>query len=490
MNFLPELALSAGLLALFVLCLGDDRARWARRVAGLTALGVVVAAAATLGREGLLFDRAYRVDLFSQLLKLVLGAGYGAWVLLSDALPDVRPDVRAEFYLFATVCVAGLVTLVSCVDLVALVVALELSSFPLYALVAMRREAEGRRAQMEAAMKYMVFGITATGILLFGMSYLVGFTGTTSLLEMPGRLEPWLDEPLVWVALVLTWGGLFYKLAVFPFHFWTPDVYQGAAHEVAALVATLPKLGAAAVLVRLTALTSPDSHALVVLLTALAVASMLYGNLIALWQTDVKRLLGFSGIAQAGYAVAALVAWNEAGYAAALYYLTGYVFMVLACFVVVCRVSTDGANLAVHELAGLHRRAPLLMVTLLAGVFALAGVPPFVGFMGKLAILKAIWAQGHVWLAIALVINSAIAAYYYLVLVREACFRDAEALVPLPLSPATKGLCLGLIVVTVGLGVAPGRVFQSLSDGVVATLGARPAVPSLVGPSAPGAPNP
>lgn len=486
MSFLPELVLSAGLLTLFVLSLGDEQVRWARRVAGWTALGLVMASGATLGREALLFDGAYRVDLFSQILKLILGLGYGAWVVLSDAVSDVRPDVRTEFYLFATVCVAGLVTLVSCVDLVALVVALELSSFPLYALVAMRREMEGRRAQMEAAIKYMVFGITATGVMLFGMSYLFGLTGTTSLREMPGRLEPWLNEPLVWVALVLTWGGLFYKLAVFPFHFWTPDVYQGAAHEVAALIASLPKLGAMAVLVRLTALATTESRAPVVLLTGLAMASMLYGNLIALWQTDVKRLLGFSGIAQAGYAVAALVAWNEAGYAAALYYLAGYVFMVLACFVVVCRVASDGANLAVHELAGLHRRAPLLMVTLLAGVFALAGVPPFVGFMGKFAILKAIWAQGHVWLALALVINSAIAAYYYLVLVREACFREPAGWAPLSLSPATRGLCVGLIVVIVGLGVAPGRVFQGLSDGVVAALGARTGGPTLVGPAGSG----
>lgn len=484
MSFLPELVLSAGLLALFVVCLGEGRTRQARQVAGGTAILFVGAVLLTFHREALLFDGTYRVDLFTQVLKLVLGLGYGAVVLLSDALPDVRPDVRPEFHLFTAVCVAGLVTLVSCVDLVALVVALELSSFPLYALVAMRQEAEQRRMQMEAAMKYMIFGITATGVMLFGMSYLFGLTGTTSLLEMPGRLEPWLGRPLVWVALALTWAGLFYKLAVFPFHFWTPDVYQGAAHEVAGLVASLPKLGAAAVLVRLTALAMPESQVLVGLLTALAVASMFYGNLIALWQTDVKRLLGFSGIAHAGYAVAALVALNEAGYTAALYYMAGYLFMVLACFVVVCGVATDGANVSLADLAGLHRRAPLLMVTLLVGVFALAGVPPFVGFMGKLAILKALWAREQVLLALVLVINSAIAAYYYLVLVREACFREVAEGAPLRLSLGTKALCIGLIGVIVGLGVAPGGVLQAFSDGVVAVLKPAAEIPGWAGPQA------
>ena len=248
--------------------------------------------------------------------------------------------------------------LVSSIELITLTVALELTSFPLYFLVAMRRERHGQRVQMESAIKYMVFGITATGVMLFGMSYLFGLTGTTSLPLIMARLQPVAHSPVAMVGLALTFVGLLYKQAVFPFHFWTPDVYQGAANETTSFIASMPKIGAMAVLVRLVSLATPDNRPLALLLTCLAVGSMFYGNLIALMQKDLKRLLAFSGIAHAGYALIGFVALDEAGYTAALYYIVAYFFMVLACFVVICRVSKDGVNATVEDLAGLHQGRP------------------------------------------------------------------------------------------------------------------------------------
>jgi len=393
-----------------------------------------------------------------------LGIGFLLLALLSGDLPDIRDDVKPEYFLFLTLSVAGLTLLVSSIDLITLVVALELASFPLYVLVAMRREREGQRVQMESAIKYIVFGITATGIMLFGMSYLFGVTGTTSLPLMMQRLPPVLHTPLVMAGLGLTFAGLFYKLAVFPFHFWTPDVYQGASNETTSVVASLPKLGAAAVLVRLVGLAAPEHRVIALLLTCLAVASMFYGNLIALMQKDLKRLLGFSGIAHAGYALIGLVALDQAGFTAALYYMVCYLFMVLACFVVVCRVSPDGTNVALADLAGLHRRSPLLAVTLLVGVFGLAGVPPFAGFTGKFALLKAALAKGHLALVLLAVVNSALAIYYYLVIVREACFREADQRPPVSLGWPTRGVCLGLIAGVLALGIAPARVLEAASQ--------------------------
>jgi NADH-quinone oxidoreductase subunit N len=206
---------------------------------------------------------------------------------------------------------------------------------------------------------------------------------------------------------------------------------------------------------------------------------MIYGNLIALNQTDFKRLLGFSGIAHAGYAVIGLVALDAAGFTAALYYIVGYLFMVLACFVVVCQVSRDGTNVRLEDLAGLHRRSPLLAVTLLVGVFGLAGVPPFAGFMGKLTLLKAALAKGHLALVIIAVLNTAAAIYYYLVVVREACLReggDGPAIVP---AAGTRLLCVLLIAGTVLLGVLPNRVLDSIS-GSLAGLQSPASTPSLV----------
>jgi NADH-quinone oxidoreductase subunit N len=465
--FLPELVLLAGALVLFVITLGDSRAAAARTATLAIALATVAAALVSSGAHAVLFDNAYRVDAFSQLLKIVLAGGFTAIVLLGGRLPDIRDEIQPEYYLFLTLSATGLVMLVSCIDVISLVIALELSSFPLYLLVPMRRERAGQRAQMESAIKYIMFGVAANGVMLFGLSYLFGLTGTTSLPLMATRLAPVLSTPLALAGLGLTFAGFYFKLAVFPFHFWTPDVYQGASNETASLVASLPKVGAAAALVRFVSLAAPDNSAVASLLTGLAVASMLYGNLIALTQKDFKRLLGFSGIAHAGYAIVGFVALSHAGFGAALYYLSGYMLMVLACFVVISRVSRDGTNVAIAELAGLHRRSPLLAATLLVGVFGLAGIPPFVGFMGKLTILVAALAKGHLVLVTITMVNAALAIYYYLRVVKEAVFGDAPADQPvLVLDWPTRALCVALIVAIVALGVLPAPVLDPLTNSI------------------------
>ena len=462
MVFLPELILAAGALGLFVVSLGEGRGRLAKRVAAVTALASVICCAICLDQEGLVFDGAYQVDAFSQWLKLAFAVGFSLVVLLSGELPDIRPDVKPEYFMFITLSVLGLQTLVSSIDLVPLVVSIELASFPLYFLVAMRTEGEHHRIQMESAIKYVVFGITSTGVMLFGMSYLFGLTGTTSIPIMTARLSGMANSPMVIVGLALTFSGLLYKLAVFPFHFWTPDVYQGASNETTGLIASLPKVGAVAVLVRLMPMATPDNKSIALLLTCLAVASMCYGNLIALWQKDLKRLLAFSGIAHAGYALIGLVALDQEGYTAALYYIVAYLFMILACFAVICQLSRNGANISVEDLAGLHRRSPLLAATLLVGVFALAGIPPFAGFMGKFTLLKAALTKGHLALVVIAVINTAIAIYYYLNLVREAWLSEPRDLSPIALRWPARTLCVSLIAGIVALGVFPGRLLDSV----------------------------
>ncbi|HOX56227.1 MAG TPA: NADH-quinone oxidoreductase subunit N [Candidatus Paceibacterota bacterium] len=478
--FLPELVLLLGALVLFFITLGENRARQARMAAFLTACVTIIACGFALFQQATLFSGAYRVDLFSQVLKVVFAFGFPLVLLLSGDLEDIREDVKPEYYLFLTLCVAGLVMLVSCVDLITLVIALEVSAFPLYFMVAMRREREGQRVQMESAIKYIMFGVAANGVMFFGMSYLFGLTGTTSLTELLPRLQPVIQSPMAIVGLALTFCGLYYKLAILPFHFWTPDVYQGASNETAGLVASLPKLGAVAVLVRFVSLASPGNHSVALMLAILAAASMFYGNLIALIQKDFKRLLGFSGIAHAGYALIGFVALDTFGYTAALYYIIGYLLMVLACFVVICKVSSDGTNVSLDDLAGLHRRAPLLAVTLVVGVFALAGIPPFVGFMGKLSLLTAALEKGYLLLVIIAMVNAAIAVYYYLCVVREACFRDPGDRPPIQLDWSTKTLCVLLIAGILALGIAPGQVLETLSTSVAAATGTAPPAASVI----------
>jgi len=480
MAFLPELVLLIGALVLFVVTLGDGRARQARATALFISFATILAAIFCFRQEAILFSGAYCVDLFSQVLKLVFAAGFTLILFLSGDLEDIREDIRPEYYFFLTLSVAGLAMLVSCVDIITLVIALEVSAFPLYFMVAMRREREGQRTQMESAIKYIMFGVAANGIMFFGMSYLFGLTGTTSLSDLLPRLQPVIQSPMAIAGLALTFCGLYYKLAVFPFHFWTPDVYQGASNETAGMVASLPKIGAVAVLVRFVSLASPGNHTVAIMLAILAAGSMFYGNLIALMQKDFKRLLGFSGIAHAGYALIGFVALDTFGYTAALYYIIGYLLMVLACFVVICKVSRDGTNVAIEDLAGLHRRAPLLALTLMVGVFALAGIPPFVGFMGKLSLLKAALEKGYLTLVIIAVINAAIAVYYYLCVVREACFRDAGDRPAIQLNWSTKALCVLLIGGILALGIVPARVLTTLSNSVAAATSGPPRTASAI----------
>ncbi len=471
LSFLPELVILAGALGLFVLSLGTGLERHARNLSIVTAIGVLLAALFTFNCDALLFDGAYRVDRFSQLLKVIVAFGYLCIALLSGGLRDIRTEARSEYYLFLSLSITGLVLLVSSVDVITIFIALELSSFPLYLLVPMRRERSGQRSQMESAVKYIMFGVAANGVMLFGLGYIYGLTGSTSLPVIMEQLPPLLGSPLALTGLALTFAGLLYKLAIFPFHFWTPDVYQGASNETTSLIASLPKVAAVAVLVRFVSLASPESPTIAMLLTCLAVASMVYGNMIALVQTDLKRLLGFSGIAHAGYALVGFVALDGAGFTAALYYITGYMLMVLACFVVICQVSRDGTNVAITELAGLHRRAPLLAITLLIGIFALAGIPPFVGFMGKLSLLTAAFARGHTALVVITVLNTAVAIYYYLRIVRETFFGEtAGEPAPIRLSPAIAGLCIVLIVLITALGVMPATVVDAIGSSLPAAI--------------------
>lgn len=464
--FLPEWILLLGVLALFCLALGTGRVRAARLVSVATAVGLAAAVIASIGTEAVLFDGAYRVDAFSQWLKLVFALGYLCCVLIGHDLKDIRKGVRPEFYFLLATSVTGFVLLASSIDLITLVVALELSSFPLFILIAMRREKNGQRRQMESAVKYMMFGVGASGLMLFGMGYLYGMTGTTSLPLLVERLQPLLHTPLAIAGITLAMVGFFYKLAVFPFHFWTPDVYEGASNETTAIIASIPKVAAVLLMVRFAGAADPTVQTLSWIFAMLAVGSMFYGNLLALVQTDFKRLLGFSAIAHAGYTVVGLVALEEAGFTAALYYVTGYLFMVLACFTVITRVSHDGMNLPIHGLAGLHRRSPLLAVTLLVGVFSLAGIPPFVGFMGKFSLLSAALQQGYLWLVLIVVFNSVIAVYYYLMVIHAAFIAlpsESADTSAFELDPATRILCVLLITLIIGLGIMPGLFLDTVA---------------------------
>jgi NADH-quinone oxidoreductase subunit N len=270
---------------------------------------------------------------------------------------------------------------------------------------------------------------------------------------------------------------MFYKLALFPFHFWCPDIYQGSSNETAAFAATLPKLGAVVILIRLAAFLKPGLE-ITAVLACLSAFSMTFGNLCALAQKDVKRLLGFSSVAQAGYILTGLVAGTREGLAAAAFYSLAYTLMNLLCFWVISRVSHDGRNLELTDLNGLYKRAPALAFALAVGAFALVGLPPTAGFMGKLFLVNAAWNHGYDWLVIVLALNSALALYYYLSLVRHAYTEEPETPGRTPLKNSSPAMpdasnyssagALALAGLVLALGIAPAPVFNFAVDAAAA----------------------
>ncbi len=464
MLFVPELWVLFGCLLLFLGTIFNGGGQKGRAVAGLVALGAVLLTAFSFYLNGSLFYGAYRIDLFSQLFKFLVAIGLGIVVIFDREVPAVGDHVKIEYYLFLFLSGLGLMMVVSCVELLSLFVALELSSFALYLLVPMRDEKTGVRAQMESAAKYILFGVMATGVMLFGMSYLFGLTGTTYLAALLPKLHSIGAQPAAIVGITMVLAGFFFKLGLFPFHFWLPDVYQGAANETTAFIAAVPKLAAVALLIRVASLI--DAQAVGGLLAGLAIASMFYGNLLALVQKDIKRMLGFSGIAHAGYVMLGILLLKESGFAASIFYISGYLVMNLAAFLVICNVAEKGENLQIADLAGLYKRAPLLAVVLAVAMFGLAGIPPFVGFMGKFMLLTGALAQGYLALVIIAAINTAISIYYYLSVVRVAYCAAPESQTTVAVTPLVRVVGVLLVAVIIVMGVVPSSFLALASEAV------------------------
>jgi NADH-quinone oxidoreductase subunit N len=429
----------------------------------LAGLGVAVTLA-TVRMEGSLVYGAYRVDLFSQVFKGLLSIGFFLVVCLCSNLNGIQEERHSEFYLLLSTCALGMTLLVSSVELLTLYVALELTSYSLYALVPLRSGGQ----QMEAGIKYFLIGIATSALMLFGMASLFAATQTTLISELALKLPGLLNTPLAFIGLLLTLCGFFFKLALFPFHVWAPSVYQGAANQVTAFVATATKVTAMAMLARLVSMGAGNTS-LAHVLTALAVISMTYGNLVALIQKDFKRLLAYSAIAHAGYSLIGILSMSQTGYAAAVFYAFAYLAMTFTCFLVVAKVASDGRDLAILQLAGLHRRSPLLAMALIVGAFSLGGIPPTIGFTGKFLVFTAAMQRGYFLLVLIAMINVVVSLYYYIQVVKAAFLLEPDEELPaINLSPPTTILTVLMVIVIVVAGIFPRYLFQLASAAVKA----------------------
>jgi NADH-quinone oxidoreductase subunit N len=465
--FAPELTLFGAALLFLVLSLAKrpNPRREFLAALGTTALAIIVSLA-SLNAEGVLFGQSYQVDLFSQVIKVLLALGIFLVVCICGDLNGVADRHHPEFYLLLFTCTLAMMLLASAVHLLSIYVALELSSYSLYVLVSLRRT---REQAVAAALKFYIVGIVSSAVMLFGLALLYGTTGAVYLNELLRALPAAAEQPLVLIGLLLTLGGFFFKLAVFPFHIWAPDTYESAAHQVTAYLATASKVGAIAILVRMASV-SGGSPYLVHVLVALSILSMTVGNLASIVQKDLKRLFAYSSIAQAGYVLIGILSMNAEGFAASIFYTLALLVMKFTCFLVLVAVASNGANIDVAQLAGLHRRSPLLAMALMMAVFSLAGIPPTIGFTGKFLIFNAAIEQGLLPLVLIAMANVVISLYYYLLVVRAVYLLEPAVELPkLQLSPALKLLTGALVAVMVAVGVYP-RLILEISSSAAAVL--------------------
>lgn len=469
---LPEIVLLAFTLVVLVADLYSDQKR---NLAWLSLTGVVVALVAMgpafMGAipSGDYFGRMVAADAFTHFMKATFLVVAGGIILLSMDWAGARiPKIQVEFYellLFATL---GLVFMAGSRDLAMIYIGLELSSQCSYVLAGLLRK---DKKSNESALKYFLNGALASAVLLFGVSLLYGITGTTYLPEMVTALAARGDLlPLMVVALVFVIGGFAFKVAAAPFHLWAPDAYEGAPTPVTGFFSIGPKAAAFSAILRvfLVGLAAPAlAPKASVLWAVLAASSMFIGNLTALWQTNVKRMMAYSSISHAGYILVGVAA-GLAGSGSVLYYVLGYALTNLGIWAVIVALENQGDGTDLADFKGLAQRAPVLAWSMVFLFISLIGIPPTVGFFGKFYLFRAAVQTGYTWLALIMAANSAISVGYYYAVVRNMFFeRSTRPAVTAGSNGVVVALSV-LAVLLVGLGSGPFIEYANAAFGLLA----------------------
>jgi NADH-quinone oxidoreductase subunit N len=463
MLILPELNIFLFSILFLFISISNKKENILTYAKAISAL-VFFASLPSVTESGELFYGAYRIDLFSQIFKMLILLGFCLVTFMFENKNEIEDEYLPEYFMFLGFSALGLMMMTSSVELISIVISLEVSSYSLYVILPLRKSQT--KIQIEASMKYLFFGAVSTGIMIFGMSYLYGIAHSTFLKDIIPVLPGFLSQPIGVMALIFTLTGFFFKLSLFPMHFWSPDIYEGASNTTTTFIGTIPKLAGAALLIRITMLAFPGSPQFINILIVLAAFSMTLGNLVGLVQKDIKRLLAYSGIAHAGYLMMGVLALSKEGNAAVFYYIAIYMFMNLACFYVVILLSKTGENVTIDDLAGLSKRSPLLALLLAVSAFSLAGIPPTGGFTGKLFLFMSAFKAGHLPIVLIGAVNTVISIFFYLNLVRMSYSKDVPLAEPLKLSFHEKVLCYLFIFLILYMGILPFGLFEIFKSSI------------------------
>ena len=485
-RILPELVLSAfGIVVMLLDPLVDEQQ--SRKSLSLIALvGTLAGLASTwymAQHPGLAFSNMVRVDSFSVFFHVLVIAIAAVVILISYEYMAVQRIRAGEYYGLILFGVVGMGLMSSAIELVLIFIALEISSISSYVLAGFRRQ---EAASSESSLKYFLLGSFATAFFLYGVALMFGATGSTNIDIISQKLQSAPAPVLVYVAVALMFVGLGFKVAAAPFHIWTPDVYEGAPAPIVGFMSTAPKAAAFAVLLRVVfAINAPGRFWLIWVAAAL---SMTLGNVGALVQNNVKRLLAYSSIAHAGYLLVAFAMLTPedsvAGISAAMFYTAAYAAMNMGAFAVVSHFANAGERyVTLDDYEGLGRSSPLQAAALTIFLLSLIGIPMTGGFFAKFYVFSAAIKADLIGLTLIGVINSAIGAYYYLRIIVVMYMREPRKEVPVTPVPFALGVALAAsIAATLYLGMLPNRVLQYTQDSAKSLLQPAPVQPSPESP--------
>jgi len=434
-------------------------------------LGCAVLCAMTVGiPTRVTFSGMFVSDLLSQMLKVATLVSVAATLVYGRTYLQLRGLLRGEFLSLSLFATIGMMVMISAHHFLTLYLGLELMTLSIYAMVALQRDSV--RAT-EAAMKYFVLGALASGLLLYGLSMLYGATGSLELTRVAYALEHGQSHARLAVfGLVFVVAGIAFKLGAVPFHMWIPDVYHGASTPATLFIGAAPKLAAFAFIMRLLAnglqgMTADWQMMLVIL----AVASIGLGNIVAIAQSNLKRMLAYSTISHMGFLVLGILAGNDNGYSSALFYVVAYVLMTLASFGMILLLSRAGFEAEeIDDFKGLNRKSKWYAFMMLIVMFSLAGLPPAVGFFAKLAVLQAVLDAGYTWLVVYAVLLSVIGAFYYLRVVKVMYMDEPTAEITIDPRADIRWVLSANALAILVLGVLPAPLMDLCARAITASM--------------------
>jgi NADH-quinone oxidoreductase subunit N len=455
---LPEIVLLSAACAVLLLdlFLPPSRRHWSFWLTQATLLACAAIAVFTVDLEparhfgGLVVD-----DLLGDFLKFLACLAVSAMLFYSRGYLAARDLFRGEVLVLTMLALLGMMVMISAASFLTLYLGLELLALCLYSMVALHRAST---AASEAAMKYFVLGALASGMLLYGMSMVYGATGSLDIHRIARVVATGqANATILLFGLVFIVSGIAFKLGVVPYHMWVPDVYHGAPTAVTLLIGTAPKLAAFAFTLRLLGVALAglefDWQGMLIVLSLL---SMILGNVVAIAQTNIKRMLAYSTIANMGFMLMGFLTANLSGYSAAMFYVVAYVLTSLASFGVVMLLSREGFEAdRIEDFRGLNQRSPWWAFIVLLVMFSLAGVPPTLGFYAKFAVIEAAVGAGFIWLAVAAVLASLVGAFYYLRVVKVMYFEEPVDTEPLVARGDTRVLLSANGIALLAFGILP-----------------------------------